>query len=192
MSKHLAYADLVDQRRRCRLCLDLVNPSTVNAGQLDADEIGPWSRWQGNLDAPLMVVGQDWGDVRYFEIDRGLDGAKNPTNDMLRELLGSIGIEIAPPGDSALPQRVFFTNAILCLKTEGGLQGAVRPSWFSNCGTTFLRPLIGIVHPKVVACLGRTRLDRRDKSIRPTARPLRRTLSDDVRALAVLTPRCAS
>ena len=53
----------------------------------------------------------------------------------------------------AMP-TVFLTNAILCLKTNGGLQGDVKKEWFSNCGRAFLRPLIEIVQPKVAVCLG--------------------------------------
>jgi DNA polymerase len=27
--------------------------------------IGPWTQWQGNLNAELMIVGQDWGGTEY-------------------------------------------------------------------------------------------------------------------------------
>lgn len=67
------YAQLVSLRKACRACTDLTNPSELDGGALDSDYIGPWSRWQGNLSANLMIVGQDWGDTRYFRQVRGLD-----------------------------------------------------------------------------------------------------------------------
>ena len=101
-----------------------------------------------------MVVGQDWGDTNYFIKNQGLEAQHNPTNNMLRELLGSIGIDVGSPHDCSSDGQVFLTNAILCLKTNGGLQGDVKKEWFSNCGRAFLRPLIEIVQPKVAVCLG--------------------------------------
>src|SRR5690349_11426767 len=71
----------------------------------------------GQPHADLVIVGQDWGDTRYFAANRGRDAARNPTNETLRSLLASIGIEIAPPaGTDAGGGEVFMTNAILCFK----------------------------------------------------------------------------
>ena len=140
--------------KACSLCSALENPSRCEQGHYDSRHIGPWSQWQGHLNAELMVVGQDWGDTNYFIRNHGLEAQRNPTNNMLRELLGSIGIDVGSPHDCRNDGRVFLTNAILCLKTTGGLQGNVKKEWFSNCGRAFLRPLIEIVGPKVVVCLG--------------------------------------
>lgn len=73
---------------------------------------------------------------------------------MLRELLRSIGVDVGLSDDSTEDQLVFFTNAILCLKTQGGMQGKVQREWFSNCGQMFLRPLVELIQPQVVVCLG--------------------------------------
>jgi DNA polymerase len=136
------------------LCDGLTNPSKYEGGAFDSDHIGPWSRWQGSLDATLVVVGQDWGDVGYFRKYEGGEAERNRSNETLRELLSSIGIEINPPSatDDA-DGVVFLTNAILCLK-EGGLGASVKPKWFTNCGRCFLKPIIEIISPKVVASLG--------------------------------------
>lgn len=99
-----------------------------------------------------MLVGQDWGDTRYFRRFRGLDDDNNPTNRTLMKLLESIGIAIGPPSSAGSNSRVFFTNAVLCLK-EGGLQGPVRAAWFRNCAP-FLRRQVEIIAPRVVATLG--------------------------------------
>ncbi|MBO09079.1 MAG: hypothetical protein CL478_12605 [Acidobacteria bacterium] len=154
MAEFLSYEQLVQKRKTCSLCSELVNPSQCERGHHDSNHIGPWSRWQGNLDAEIVVVGQDWGDTDYFIKNHGVDAKDNPTNNMLRELLLSIGIDIGLPHERQDSSRVFLTNAILCLKTTGGMQGNVERKWFSNCGAEFLRPLIEIVEPKVVICLG--------------------------------------
>jgi DNA polymerase len=99
-----------------------------------------------------MIVGQDWGDVRYFTKHQGVEGPGNPTNEALRELIGLLGIDVGPPGDSRRSGVAFFTNAVLCLK-DGGLQSKVRRKWFVNCAS-FLRQQVEIVSPKLVICLG--------------------------------------
>ena len=41
---------------------DLKEPSEIENGKYDKeDSIGPWSLWQGNLEAQILVIGQDWG-----------------------------------------------------------------------------------------------------------------------------------
>ena len=152
MGKRAEYAELVTARKACQLCVGLVNPSVIDGGRLDSDHIGPWSLWQGNMDAAVMVVGQDWGDTTYFLDRKGTEGPKNPTNLALVELMGIAGIAIGDPGVAVGRDVEFFTNAILCLK-EGGLQGKVQPAWFSNCAP-FLRRKVEIVKPAVVVGLG--------------------------------------
>ena len=60
-SKDDLYDKLVTERVACRRCerLGLTNPAIVHDSRFDSAEIGPSSRWQGCLDAKLMVVGQD-------------------------------------------------------------------------------------------------------------------------------------
>jgi DNA polymerase len=151
MTKATEYARLVVERKACRRCQGLVNPADVG-GIPDPDQVGPWSIWQGNLDARVMVVGQDWGDVAYFKKYQGRDVAHNFTNRALVELLAVAGISVLPLDSADLKHVAFFTNAILCLKS-GGLQGKVDRSWFHNCGS-FLRRQIEIVQPRVVVGLG--------------------------------------
>jgi len=101
-----------------------------------------------------MIVGQDWGDTNYFLKWKGFDDPKNPTNLNLMKLLDSIGITIQPIVGNDQVGTLFLTNAILCLK-QGGLQSVVDDSWFQNCRKYFLKPLIEIVHPKVVLAIGK-------------------------------------
>jgi hypothetical protein len=127
MDKSAEYVHLVQQRKRCQLCTrdGLVNPAEI-VPNLDSNEIGPWTRWQGNLNAKLMIVGQDWGDDRYFCKNDGREAPANPTNETLRRLIRELGIEIDSPCDLGRDGDLYFTNAILGLKQDGDFQGPVR------------------------------------------------------------------
>lgn len=154
MNKLQEYAELVAARKACHRCRELTNPADIDGGRLDSNDIGAWARWQGNLDAALVVVGQDWGDTAYFVRHGGQEGPRNPTNLALVELLRVAGVPIGDPASSEGRDVAFFTNAILCLKdARGGLQGEVQKSWFGNC-TWFLRRQIEIIGPQVVVGLG--------------------------------------
>src|SRR5439155_26930549 len=119
----------------------------------DSGKIGPWTKWHGDLDATLMIVGQDWGGVDYYVEHKGRELDTNPTNKNLVKLLFSIGIHIELPTKQGAVRRLFFTNAVLCLK-EGRLLGPVKTACFNHCGTAFLSKQIEIVNPKVLVTLG--------------------------------------
>ncbi|HXN22856.1 MAG TPA: uracil-DNA glycosylase family protein [Candidatus Dormibacteraeota bacterium] len=140
------YLTLVRDRKECRLCepLGLTNPAVCGDGLYDSDHIGPWSKWHGNLNAELMVVGQDWGDTTAYIGHRGIEDPQNATNKVLVGLVRSVGLDM---------DAVFLTNAVLCLK-EGGCQAPVNKEWFRNCGERFLKPTIEIVKPRVLVTLG--------------------------------------
>lgn len=148
------YRTLVSARKACRLCSQsgLANAAEISDGAFDSDQIGPWSRSLGDLNARVMVVGQDWGDQRAFEAQRGEDWPTSATNRMLRALMAHAGIA-ASEGSSGT-SGVFLTNAVLCFRRNGGCQGPVQSAWFQNCGTRFLRPLIELVAPVAVVCMG--------------------------------------
>lgn len=153
-SKDLRYSLLVEARKKCGSCPGLMNPSKVCGGSLDSDEIGPWSRWHGDLNAEVVIVGQDFSNVSYFEANNGGDSATNQTNIRLTRFLKPLGYDLDPRarGDQS---RLFFTNAILCLKTtEKVSQGRIQDEWLEGCGQNFLRPLIDLIEPKVVVTLG--------------------------------------
>ena len=149
------YEQLVKKRKNCAKCLslNLTNPSACAGGQYDADHIGPWTSWHGDLDADLMIVGQDWGGSDYYIDQKGIETDDNDTNINLQILLASIGYKVALPREPRRPAKLFFTNAVLCLK-QGRLTGRVRSQCFINCGRAFLRPQIELVQPKVVVTLG--------------------------------------
>lgn len=151
-SKKTQYNQLILSRKSCSECKGLVNPSRIENGSFDSVEIGPWTRWQGNLDADVMLIAQDWGHVGNFIKLRGVD-IDSETNKTLKRLFEIAGLQLTLPRSNERVSLYFFTNAILCLK-EGSDQAPVRREWYSNCGPRFLKPLIEIIKPKVIICLG--------------------------------------
>jgi DNA polymerase len=153
LDKLTLYRQLVLKRISCKKCDGLVNPSMVKAGIFDSEHIGPWSLLQGSLNAKLMILGQDWGDLIYFINSEGKGYDDNPTRDNLIRLLQVMGISCGSSVSQEENDILFFTNAILCLK-QGGLSSKVKDEWFVNCGELFLKPLIEIIKPKIVVALG--------------------------------------
>ena len=150
--KQLQYNQLVSLRKSCDVCKGLKNPSQVEKGSFDSTEIGPWTTWQGNLDSRLMLIAQDWGHVGNFIRLRGTD-INSETNKTLKRLFEIADLELTMPLSEIRKNLYFFTNAILCLK-EGNDQAPVKREWYCNCGPRFLKPLIEIIKPKVIICLG--------------------------------------
>ena len=155
--KQHQYMDLVKRRKICRKCYGLKNPSDVCGGRYDQDHIGPWSSWQGNINSPIVVIGQDWGNPEMFEKSRGFEPfcseTDRNTNGTLVDLIKSIGISIDRPQGYKTTGKLFFTNAILCLK-QGDASAPVKEEWFDECGREFIKPLLDIIKPIVVITLG--------------------------------------
>ena len=152
MNKELKYKELVNQRKQCFDCKQykFTNQSET---LYDTESIGKWSGWQGNLDARILVIGQDWGSLEYWEKHKGQDSKNNRTNNTLRELFRIIGIEIGTYEDPNLSARVFFTNTVLCLKA-GSMNETVRKQCFKKCSEKFLNPLIDLIKPEIIVTLG--------------------------------------
>jgi uracil-DNA glycosylase len=148
------YRSLVQDRQRCERCADLglKNPSSIEKGVFDSDEIGPWTRWNGDLNASVMVVGQEWGGIPTFCRQKGLDRHAG-TNRTLQKLLESIGISVEGAPINKPDSGLFLTNAVLCLK-DGPDSAPVKPAWFRQCGAGFLKAQIELVSPHVVVALG--------------------------------------
>lgn len=155
-SKQKQYIKLVEDRKACRLCMGcgLTNPSEIDKGKFDSNQIGPWTRWNGDLNAQIFIVGQEWGSKATFISQKGLDKANADTNQMLVYLLASVGIDVNHAPNSRTNSGVFQTNAALCLK-EGKDSSPVKGQWFKNCSKAFLRRQIDLVQPQVVVALGK-------------------------------------
>ncbi|MGC4379398.1 uracil-DNA glycosylase family protein [Fictibacillus sp. Mic-4] len=144
--KENKYRELVLKRKSCSQCSGLNNPSIINNGEFDSNEIGPWTTWKGSLDAKVMVVGQDWGDEETFVKQKGEVNPGGHTNKNLVKLLQSIGL-------SPENNHLFFTNMVLCMK-NGGLSAKLKTSWLTNCTELFLKQLIQVVEPEIIILLG--------------------------------------
>jgi uracil-DNA glycosylase len=127
----------------------------------EIEHVDAWELWHSNLDADIMIIGQDFADAQTFIKDKGLvepqsDKYAYATNKNLATLFEmGLGIQIGHPLNPNMKVKLFFTNAIIGLKKEGGMQGKVKEEWLKKSVEEFLSPLINLVQPKVIICLGK-------------------------------------
>lgn len=158
-SKDERYRDLVRDRKACSNCrLPMRNPAQDPIlASFDSEHLGPFTRWHHDLNAKVMVVGQDWGCSKNYLRQGGKDVA-SVTNKNLRHLLRSVSPLLdpgIPPGDGGPGQDdsgLFFSNAVLCIK-DGEDTSYVPAACRRNC-RQFLRRTIDLVEPHVVVTLG--------------------------------------
>lgn len=159
-NKFEAFKALVEKRKNDNDFPDgLLNPSQFAPEYDTAISLNPFDKWQNNLDAEILVVGQDWGDEKYFKDNKGLDRDDNPTCENLRKLIRlRTGIYVGPPSEGNKDSSLFFTNAIVGIKptTHKGMSAPVKASWISHGVENYLRPLIDIIQPKYIVTLGQT------------------------------------
>ena len=121
-------------------------------GFFECSHVSPWSKAAGNVNARVMVVGQDWASADMlartppnqqwaeFGFDRGL-----PTNVYLDELLKRhFGLKRA---------QCYLTNLFVLIK-PGGVSAGIPMKDLVWSAEEFTIPEIKIVRPKVVICLG--------------------------------------
>jgi len=126
----------------------------VACGGLDSDEVGPYTRWHGDLDARLMVVGKDFAPVARFEHYGGRPGVEVETNRRLARYLQLAGFDPGPVSESHHGEGLFFTNAVLCLPGGASMRTTVRPADVKTCASRFLKATIELVNPQIIATLG--------------------------------------
>lgn len=153
---------LVEDVARCHICEKLVTESHLPSSErlenddhgLDTDTpyVSLWNLWQGNLDAEIMVIGQDCGtkeEGNIFETRKYAD-MTDPSERRLKRLFKkAFGIDL-DSGEATL----FFTNTANCYrrqKTSGTAPSACLPI----CANKFMARLIRIIRPKIVVILGR-------------------------------------
>ncbi|WP_048187981.1 hypothetical protein [Methanobacterium paludis] len=111
-TKEELYTDLVDKRKKFKFPEGLKNPSEIESGIYDKeDHIGPWSKWQGNLNAEIMLIGQDWGSEKYYLDNKGDHDDYGITNSRMKEVFGLLGIDVGllntPNKDASCSQTSF-------------------------------------------------------------------------------------
>lgn len=152
MGRCALYRYLVERRKAHVFPDGLLNPSRISGGNLDDWHLSPWSRWQGQLNADVIVVGQDWGDRTYFLENEGRDNDGEQTCLNLCEMALCAGWDLGPP-HSPIPQPVFLTNAVLGIRQEGGKSGSPPDAWVDD-SLPFLIGLIEVVRPRAIVSLG--------------------------------------
>ena len=63
MDKKNRYASLVEKRKSFLFHNDLKNPSQTN---FDTQEIEPWANLKNDLDAEIMIIGQEFCDYKTY------------------------------------------------------------------------------------------------------------------------------
>ena len=169
MSKEQAYRALIDDVKEYYTAQEAIhkNDPVYLTWYDPCDEINLWTYWQGrgNLNAKIMLVGQDWGSpadssgeymAQFAEINEGkrssywLDGT-SITDENLIELFSSIGYTVS--SEAPWHPDLFFTNFVLGYRNKG-LSGNFQSRWLTENNDFFSR-LTNIIEPKVIICLGR-------------------------------------
>ena len=131
----------------------------------ECDEINLWTYWQGrgNLDAKILLVGQDWGNPwntnsqnfmsKIKSISPGpmldyMHGNDNPTDLNLVTLFKELDIDISIPS-----KKVFFTNFVLGYRNYN-ISGGFKKSW-ARKDEKYFKKLVNIIEPEIILCLGR-------------------------------------
>ena len=154
---------LVEDVSKCHICERLVTlPHIENSEFLENDDhgldtdrpyINRWNLWQGNLDADLMVIGQDYGqkeDGVAIEVCSYAD-ATNPTDVRLKALFKDAFSIDLNSNDAPL----FFTNMANCYRKKR-TSGGMHSGWLPICANKYMERLIRIVRPKIIIVLGRS------------------------------------
>jgi len=156
--------------------LVLLNPSQIEKTKLpDYNEIGLISVVQKSLDAEIMVVLQDWGDISDYrktiqeEGSEGFKGfggpyrSRNSTLENLNECLAFVLDRNQNEGghisllDHSYPE-IFLTNSMLCLKSWNRSEKNTDyydGDWSSRCSAKFLPELIDIIQPSIIIAAGK-------------------------------------
>lgn len=136
----------------------------------DCKEINLWTYWQGrgNLDAKIMLVGQDWGSpkdaseqymAQFAEINDGkrasywLDGLSDTDKNLIK-LFHSLDSDYDISSGKPYHPDLFFTNFVLGYRNKG-FSGNLQARWLKENQEFFFR-LANIIEPKVIICLGRS------------------------------------
>lgn len=153
--KQKRYQDLITKRKAHKFQEGLRNPSE---SQYDGNYVDPWEQWQNDLDADIMVVGQEFSDFSTFQniqgtVERFNDRFEYPSNKNLRAYLALIGYDPGHPMAKDRANSLFITNTVMGLK-DGSMSSNFKDKWMTESRNLFLRPLIELVDPKAIICVG--------------------------------------
>lgn len=160
MNKQHEYNQLVEDFKK----YDFKDEEIRNPYDLDVTEfnenyyvLNPWAAWQGNLNADILFIGQDFSDEEYFKENFENNWKKeidSPTNKSLKELFSLLDINIQLPTiESNQAHKLYFTNAILGIK-RNGMSAKVYPKYYEKTSHLFTKRLINIIKPKYIIVMG--------------------------------------
>jgi restriction system protein len=150
--KCIALRKLAKKRRQdnleghCRL-------SDFHAGYYECCFVSPWSKSAHNIDAEIMLLGQDWSSSDSLSRSRDpkmrkLGQSWNlPTNANLRAFLDqNLNLDFSD---------TFATNVFPFIK-KGPMNARIRIVDLLYCAREYALPQMEIVSPKMAICLGRS------------------------------------
>ena len=155
MDKEIAYRQLVDKRKKHSFQNGLTNPFQTS---FDIDEIDPWAQWQNNINADILVIGQEFANLDVYlrtegKVERFLDKYEYPANKNLKEYFDILEYNIGHPLNPNKENKIFFTNAVSGLKS-GSMSANFKDRWLTESREHFLKPLIDIIQPKFIIAIG--------------------------------------
>lgn len=130
---------------------------SFDGGIWDCEHVVPWTKSACNLDADLMIIGQDWASEKFLrepkynkpERIRGRKAAGQdeylPTNRRLKSLLRAhFGMDFA---------QTYATDVLVFIK-PGTMTGNVPMPDMLYCAKTYTLPQVRIIRPLMAVCLG--------------------------------------
>jgi uracil-DNA glycosylase len=159
MSKLDALAELVRLRRNDTYPA-MISLHEFEDGRWDLDHVVPlvvpWTKSACNVDATLMIIGQDWASEKYFQRSKNRTSWQDtlrthfgqdpqlPTNRNIRRLLHCFGIKW---------RQTYATDVSIFIK-PGNMNGDIPDALLRYCAIKYTIPQLRIVRPKMVLCLG--------------------------------------
>jgi len=122
-----------------------------HSGFYECDHVSPWSISACNVDAEVMIIGQDWASSDVLEREPDEDRRRlgqawpSPTNTNLREFLGYMGLRFS---------ETYATNVFPFIK-RGSKSARIPSRDLVSCARTYALPQIEIVSPRMAICLGK-------------------------------------
>ena len=127
------------------------NIADFQGGEFDhPDYVSPWSIGAHNINADLMLVGQDWASSKWLSDPKNLINAKLgrdpelPTNKNIDEYLKFFGLRFSD---------TYATNAFVYIK-KGSMNAYIPKKILYESVRLFLLEQIKIIRPKMIICLG--------------------------------------
>jgi uracil-DNA glycosylase family 4 len=128
------------------------------------DFVSPYSKTACNLNADVMLIGQDWSSqdtLENYPEEKAKEVAKNgydadiPTNKNLQDFLGAFNKGAFNEKEKLKLNfsDCYATNLFVFIKPKK-ISSPIKKKYFIECAKEYTLPEIAIVKPKIVICLG--------------------------------------